>query len=215
MMKLRLFTCLALLGSLSLSACSITNVLPEPADANQIYRLSPQSDATAPYNGVLQANGLTVRIDRPNAPKALRGYDLLVSQDNNRLITIDQAQWADALPILVQRSLISHMDTRADLTGILPTSGARSAYRAHITIRNFEAKFDQGEGNAPKIIVDYLVTLSHAGSRNLIGTQSFRVENRASSNRVSDIVRSKSAANYSAMKDISDWTALSLSQISG
>lgn len=207
--------CLAMLGSLSLTACSITNVLPEPAAANNIYRLSSEVNANTSYNGSLSTNGFTVRVDRPNAAKALRGYNLLVSEDDNRLITIDNAEWADALPILIQRSFISHLDTRSDLTGILPTSGARSAYRAHITIRNFEAKFDQGEGNAPKIIVDYLVTLSHAGSRNLIGTQSFRVEDRANSNRVSDIVKSKSAANYSALKDISDWTALSLSQISG
>lgn len=212
-MKRNFILGIALIGSLGASGC-LSSLLPEPAPANNVYRLSSdlQVSETAART---QSNAHTIRIDRPNTPKALQGYDLLVSTDENRLVTIAKAEWADSLPTQIQRSFVSHLNTRSDLIGILPTSGARSTYRAHITVRNFEARFDQGEEQAPLIIVDYLVTLSNAGSRNLIGSQSFHTERRASSIRVSDIVASKSAANLNTLSDISDWMAQTLSDQNG
>lgn len=218
-MNHRFFICLAALAGFSLSACSISTILPEPAPAKQIYRLSSDAPATelAFASGPVsaQSNGYTVRVDRPNATKALRGLNLIVVQDDNRLVSIAGAEWADSLPTLVQKTFISHLDARSGITGLLPTSGARTDYRAHITIRNFEANFDQGESAAPRVIVDYLVTLSNASTRNLIGTETFRVENRANSKRVSDIVETMSGANETALRQISDWITSRLSVQAG
>ena len=217
MMKRKLFLGFVTISALSLSGC-LSLLLPEPTPANHVYRLSSDLEASATANP-LATTAVTavpsVRIDRPNAPKALQGYDLVVSTEDNKLVTIARAEWADTLPTQIQRAFISHLNMRSDLIGILPTSGARSTYRGHITIRNFEARFDQGQEAAPLIIVDYLVTLSNAGSRNLIGTQSFHVEQRAASIRVSDIVASKSAANKAILNDISDWMVQKLSSQAG
>jgi len=138
MTKRKLFFCLAMLSSLNVTACSVSNILPEPAPANKIYRLTAP-DAVMLSLDETTSNGYTVRIDRPNAAKALQGYDLLVVQDDNQLVSIEGAEWADSLPTLIQRSFLTHLDARPDFTGLLPTSGARSTYRVHITIRNFEA----------------------------------------------------------------------------
>ena len=210
MMKRKLFFATIIFTALNVSGC-ISSVLPKPADANHIYRLSDdlQASETAAVNRSEQA--FTVRIDRPNAPKALQGYDLIVVQENAKLAIIGQAEWADSLPTMIQRAFLSEMNSRSDLIGILPTSGARSDYRAHITVRHFEAKFDRGESAAPLIIVDYLVTLSDAGTRALIGTQSFHTENRSASNHVSDIVKAKSSSNRDTLEQISDWLVLKLS----
>jgi len=214
MMKRKLFLGFVTISALSLSGC-LSLLLPEPTPANHVYRLSSDLEASATANPLATTAVPSVRIDRPNAPKALQGYDLVVSTEDNKLVTIAKAEWADTLPTQIQRAFISHLNMRSDLIGILPTSGARSTYRGHITVRNFEARFDQGQGAAPLIIVDYLVTLSHAGSRNLIGTQSFHVEQRAASIRVSDIVASKSAANKAILNDISDWMVQKLSNQTG
>ena len=210
MMKRKLFLATILFTAVNISGC-LSSVLPQPAEANHIYRLSDdlQASETAVVNRIKPA--FTVRIDRPNAPKALQGYDLIVVQENSKLAIIDKAEWADSLPTMIQKSLVSEMNSRPELIGILPTSGARSKYRAHITVRHFEAKFDRGQSAAPLIIVDYLVTLSDASSRALIGTQSFHTENRSASNHVSDIVNSKSNSNRNTLEDISDWVALTLS----
>jgi ABC-type uncharacterized transport system auxiliary subunit len=111
----------------------------------------------------------------------------------------------------VQKAFVFELNSRPDLVGLLPTSGARTTYRAHLTIRHFEAQFDRGAEAAPNIVIDYLLTLSDAGSRELIGTQSFHIEQRAATKKVSDIVTSKSAANSAILKEISDWMTQKLS----
>ena len=200
-----------ILGAINTGGC-LSSLIPEPTAANHVYRLSDDLNGSntaevKPYERVL-----TVRIDRPNAPKALQGSNLIVAKANSELVIIDQAEWADNLPTLIQRSFLSELNSRSDITGLLPTSGARTEYRAHITVRNFEARFDRGEAEAPLIVVDYLVTLSDAGTRKLIGTQSFHTENRATSNRVSDIVKAKSSSNRSNLEQISNWISAMLSR---
>ena len=214
MINRKIVLSLTALAAINLASCSISTILPEPAPANTVYRLT-SAVPTAPSLAVTASNGFTVRIDRPSAAKALQGFDLLVVQDANKLVSIKGAEWADSLPTLIQRSFLSHVDARSDFTGLLPTSGARSKYRVHITVRNFEAWFDQGRETAPLIVADYLVTFSDAGTRRLIGTETFRVEDRAPSIRVSDIVTTKSAANNTLLHKISDWMALSLSRDTG
>jgi len=210
MMKRRFATAAILFAAINLGGC-LSTILPDPAPAKKIYRLSPdlQSSVTAPPQAAIKA--LTVRIDRPNAPKALQGYDLAVSPDSKRIAKIANAQWEDILPVLVQKAFVFELNARPDLVGLLPTSGARSTYRAHLTIRNFEAQFDRGEDEAPNVVIDYLITLSDAGSRELLGTQSFHIERRAASKNVNDIVDSKSAANKALLKEVSDWMAVTLS----
>lgn len=214
MIKRKLFIGLVTVSALGLSSC-LSLLLPEPKAANHVYRLSSDLEASTTASPSLSGSAHSVRIDRPNAPKVLQGYDLIVATDDNQLVTIAEAEWADTLPTQIQRAFISHLNMRSDLIGILPTSGARSTYRSHITIRNFEARFDQGQDSAPLIIVDYLVTLSDAGSRELIGTQSFHIEQRATSIRVRDIVERKSAANKAILNDISDWMVQKLSNQAG
>lgn len=210
MIKWNVFYGTMFLTAMTLSGCQ-SLLLPKPADASHIYRLSNSSNDTNTASIDRTQDAFTIRIDRPNAPKALQGNDLLVVKEDTQLAIVDKAEWADSLPTMIQRSLLSEMNGRAKLIGVLPTSGARAQYRAHITIRNFEAKFDRGEDQAPLIVVDYLVTLSNASSRKLIGTQSFRTDNRATSNRVSDIVRTKSGANQQNLEKISDWLIVTLS----
>ena len=198
------------LSAIMVSGC-LTTILPEPEEANHVYRLSGDLTASSTAVSKQSENILTVRIDRPNAPKALQGFDLVIAKENSELAIVDKAEWSDSLPTMIQRSFLSELNSRSDIIGILPTSGARSEYRAHITVRNFEAIFDRGDEQAPLIVVDYLVTLSDAGSRKLIGTQSFHSENRAVTNHVSDIVRAKSSSNRSNLERISDWIVATLS----
>lgn len=210
MMKQKLLLATITFAAINMGGC-LSLLVPEPADPNRIYRLSDDLKNTETAAVGQNEIAFTVRIDRPNTPKALQGYDLLVVKESNELAIIDKAEWADTLPTMIQRAFLSEMNKRSQLVGIFPTSGARSKYRAHITVRHFEAKFDRGEEEAPLVIVDYLVTLSDAGSRDLIGTQSFHVESRANSNHVSDIVQSKSNANRQNLENISDWLVLTLS----
>jgi ABC-type uncharacterized transport system auxiliary subunit len=210
MMKRKLAIGALLAGAINLGGC-LSLLLPDPAPAEKIYRLSPDLQTSVTAAQAYGAKALTIRVDRPNAPKALQGYDLAVSPDAKRIAKIAGAKWEDSLPTLVQKAFVFELNSRPDLVGLLPTSGARTTYRAHLTIRHFEAQFDRGAEAAPNIVIDYLLTLSDAGSRELIGTQSFHIEQRAATKKVSDIVTSKSAANSAILKEISDWMTQKLS----
>ncbi len=188
-----------LASSLILGGC-LSSVLPDPAPADVVYRLSSLGSSAVPASGAI-----VVRIDRPAVPNVLLGQSIVVSPDGTRMATAGQARWVEPVPSLLQNSFFDTLSARENITGILPTAGARTTHRAHITVRNFEARFDQGETAPPLAVVHYTVTVSDAASRDLIGTHDVRKTERAGSPSVSAIVRAQDRANHAAMEDIADW----------
>ena len=201
------YTCFAVgLMALPLSAC-VSNILPEPAPADVVYRLSTETTAVA-----ANPNAAVMRVDRPAVSKALRGQDIVISPDGRRLAVAEQARWAEALPDLIQDSMLDVLSARANLVGVLPTSGARTEYRVHLTVRNFEAHFDNGQGNAPLATVHYAVTFSNSSTRELLGTYDVRKTQRASSFSVPAIVEAQDTANLAALTEVADWMSGVLSK---
>jgi len=198
MMKLRSKMMLGALVALSLSAC--VSILPDPAPANTVYRLlTPgQSVENAP-------DAVIVRIDRPGGQNIFETRDILVSPDGRRLSMAAQAKWAEILPLMLQESLLDHMTQTPNLIGVVPSSNSRSDTRLYLTIKNFEAQFDNGEANAPLAVVKYTVTLVNASDRKLIDSYTTETTRRASEARISSIVKAMESANSSAMKDIIAW----------
>lgn len=184
---------------LGLGGC-LSSVLPEPAPADSIYRLTPISQTQQPAE-----DAMVVRVDRPTAPKVLMGQKVVVSPDGRRLAHAGQARWAQAIPDLIQSSFFDMLGTRPGIEAVLPTSGARTDTRVHLTVRNFEAQFDQGPESAPLAIVQYKATLSDAATRNLIGTYDVRKTARAYAPSVSAIVEAQDKANADALAEIADW----------
>lgn len=190
---------LSLLGSLS--AC--VSLLPEPAPADNIYRLNVARERVPQT-----ASAKVIRVDRPSASIVFETQDIIVSPDGRRLAVAGGAKWAEVIPVLVQEALVDVMGQRPNLVGVIPSSGARTNTRIHLTIKSFEARFDNGEANAPLAVVHYSVTLANAADRNFLG--SFDVEKaiRADAPRVTAIVDAMDEANKAAMNAIADWVQL-------
>lgn len=184
--------------TLILSGC--VSLLPSPAPADVVYRLSASNE------GVPQSpTAKVIRIDRPRAASVFQGQDVVVSPDGRRLASAAQARWAEAIPDMVQNSFVDVLAERAGLVGVIPSSGARTDTRVHLTIKSFEARFDQGEGAAPLAVVHYAVTLSNASNRNLLSTYDVKRTVRSSDVRVSTIVEAMDNANQQALNVIADW----------
>lgn len=183
---------------IGLSACA--SLLPDPAPADAIYRLSTASEGV-PQN----ADAKVIRIDRPKAANVFQGLDIIVSPDGRRLASASQARWAESIPDMIQNSFVDILAERAGLVGVIPSSGARTDTRVHLTIKSFEARFDQGEANAPMAVVHYAATLSNASNRNLLDTYDVKRTVRASDIRVSTIVEAMDEANQQALNAITDW----------
>lgn len=185
-------------AALTLSGCM--SLLPDPAPADTIYRLSAANE------GVPQSpDAKVIRIDRPKAASIFQGQDVVVSPDGRRLASASQAKWAESIPDMIQNSFVDILAERSGLVGVVPSSGARTDTRVHLTIKSFEARFDQGEGNAPIAVVHYAATLSNASNRNLIGTYDVKKTVRSSDIRVSTIVDAMDRANQQALTAITDW----------
>lgn len=199
-----------ILGTALMMGGCISSVLPDQQDAKKVYRLTTLSTSVTP-----SASAHIIRIDRPAASKHLSRTSIVVSPDGRRLAVASGGEWAQPIPNLVQSAFLDVISSRADLIGILPTSGARTTERVHLTIRNFEAQFDQGSERAPMAVVHYAVTLSDAGNRNLIGKYDVRKTVRANDIRVSSIVDAQDSANMAALTDIADWLASTLSAHKG
>ena len=192
--------CLSLV-SMTMAGC--VSVLPDPKPADIVYRLDTASTAVTPRD-----DAKIYRVDRPTAPSSLIRDEIVLSPDNGRTLAVaNNANWSQTIPDMVQNSLMQELATREDLIGVLPTSGARTSHRVHLTIQNFEAVFDGGTENAPVATVQYLATVSDAGTRNLVGTLTVKKTQRAGSNAVSSIVDAQGSANRAAMVEITDWLA--------
>lgn len=181
-----------------LSGC--VSLIPDAAPADVVYRLSAANE------GVAQSpTAKVIRIDRPRAASVFQGQDVVVSPDGRRLASAAQAKWAEPIPDMVQNSFVDILAQRPGLVGVIPSSGARTDTRVHLTIKSFEARFDQGEGTAPMAVVHYAVTLSNASNRNLLSTFDVKKMVRSSDIRVSTIVEAMDNANQQALNEITDW----------
>lgn len=190
-------TAMCALGASVLSACS---VLPDPAPPNIVYRLSMAGEAVTP-----DRDATVIRVDRPSAISVFNTRSIVVSPDGRRLATAAQAEWPEGTPTMLQQSLIDAFSRSSKIIGVLPQSGTRTDTRIHLTIKNFEAQFDQGESAAPKAVVAYDVTLANATDRKLISTFSTKQTVRAKAARISAIVTALESANNDAMQEIVDW----------
>ena len=190
------------ISAMTASCSSLTSFIPEPAPAKTVYRLSAsvQNETVTP-----NPDALILRIDRPTVPHPLAGNSITVSPSDDRILQASGAEWAEKVPDLIQGSVVDVLSSRSDIIGVLPISGARTELRIHLTVRNFEASYDQGENNAPLAIVRYTATLANASNRNLIGSFDVRKTERARDNRVSEIVRAQDLANTQAINSIADW----------
>ena len=192
----RVLTVLAL--SAGLSSC--ISILPDPKPAPAIYRLE---SAVTP--AVKHAKAEVIRVDRPTANQIFNTTDIVVTDNARKLSVIAGANWSEAAPVIIQSSMIDALSESSSFVGLIPTSGARTKTRLHLTIKSFEAKFDEGPERAPLAIVDYRVTYARADDRNLLGTHFVRKTVRSDSINVSAIVSAIEKANHAAMDDIVTW----------
>ncbi|NNE58369.1 MAG: hypothetical protein HKN36_09695 [Hellea sp.] len=186
------------ISALLLSSCM--SILPEPAPAKSVYRLTNTVEQVDP-----SPNALQLRVDTPSAARLLGSRQIIVSPDATRMAVAAGTEWADALPNLAQQAFIETLNGRSDIVGVIPIAGARTNYRIHMNIDHFEALFDQGETSAPMVIITYSVTLAHSGTRELLGSKKFQRTRRANSIAISSIIPAMNTANNEVLSDIADW----------
>lgn len=182
----------------SLSAC--VSILPKSDPSSSVYRLSTQAQPVEKA-----ASAQIIRVVRPSAAQAYNSRDIVVTKDGQKLSRIAEARWSQQTPDMIQNAMIDRLERTPQFIGLAPTSGAQTQTRLHLSVKNFEANFDNGSASAPLAVVQYRVTYVRAEDRSLLGTHSVRKTVRADSINVSSIVAAIEQANNAAMDDVVQW----------
>ncbi len=194
-----IYRSLVILGvSVGLSGC--LSLLPSPKLAPSVYRLSTNVDPVK-----ASANAEIIRVSRPSSTRIFNTSDIVVTMDGQKMSAVANASWSEATPVMIQGAIIDALSGSAQFIGLAPSSGAKSETRVHLTIKNFEANFDNGSGSAPLAVVQYSVTYASSDDRKLLGTHIVRETRRADSIKVSSIINAMETANQAAMVDIVNW----------
>ena len=118
---------------IALSGCAslLSSVVPEPAPANTVYRLSASTQDTVVTP---TADAIVLRVDRPTVPRPLAGSEITVSPSGDRILAASGAEWAEKVPDLIQGSIMDVFSSRPNIIGVLPVSGARTELRIHLSV---------------------------------------------------------------------------------
>ena len=134
-MMSRIFLTLTL--SASLAAC--VSVLPNTAPASAVYRLST---SVQPIEKTSTAQ--IIRVVRPSVTQLYNANKIVVTKDGQRLSTIAEAKWSEATPDMLQSAMIDSLENSSQFIGLAPTAGAQAETKLHLSVKNFEASFDNG-----------------------------------------------------------------------
>jgi cholesterol transport system auxiliary component len=172
-----------------------------PPPAAKLYVLKATLPAPAP--GPKVAWALTVQT--PESGAGLAGERIAILRPPAILDYYAASAWADPLPAMVQAALLEAFETSARLAAVARDSdGTQSDYILSTDLRDFEARYDQGEG-APLAVVRLGVRLIQARTRKVAGYVEIAKEARASANTVDAAVAALGNAFSAVLADLVVW----------
>lgn len=197
-MKSRTLSLGVALATLFLTACS--GLLPK-ATPFDVYRL-PVPAATAS-----SATGVTwqLRIDTPDAPRALAGPRINVIHDGTRVSVYAGARWAEAVPQLVRDRLIAAFRTDGRVPMVSSDDddlGADFTLGSHLDA--FQAEY--ASAPAPAVTVRLDAWLLPNGASKPVANHRFAVTVPATGSAVPDVVSAFGKASDELAADVIAWT---------
>jgi cholesterol transport system auxiliary component len=201
MMRRRLLLCgLPLL----LSGCG--SILPKPAPAPPLYRLTALPAAAPPAGPPIDAQ---LMVDPPVAPAELDSARIALDRGADRFDYFANAAWTDRVPGMVETLLIESLENAARIRVV----GSQAAdFRPDATlstsIRRFQAVY---AGEAPPTVEVWLdCRLTRSSDFSVLAVRSFRGSSVASANDMAAIVAAFDAALHQALAELPAWVATAL-----
>lgn len=195
-MTSKLLVSAALATTVALSGC--VSLFPK-AKPVQIYSFRSANAAAA-----VSAPTVTVLRAPTTFPRA-SANDRIYTRTGTEAAYIEGARWSAPAQILFDEAMSASFDRS---TARLATRGeiGPSDATLRVEVRTFAADYVDGQGTAPKAIVEVRASLTSAKDRDLVKAQSFRSEKPAADNRVGAIVDAYNAAVDDVLGQIVGWT---------
>ncbi|GAA0545080.1 cholesterol transport system auxiliary component [Rhizomicrobium palustre] len=188
---------LSSLATAGLAGCADIVGPPEPP---KLYRLSPRF-AAVPGPSVPWA----LSVLRPETAGSFETERLVLTRPPSGLDFYANTAWSDRTPNLIQTALVEAFEASGRIAQVARDSdGIRADYLLNTDLRDFEARYDQGEG-APLAVIRLAVRLMETRGRRIVGTAVFAKEVRASANTVDAVVAAHTEAFSGLAADLVPW----------
>jgi len=182
--------------ALALSGC--ISLLPKSKPA-QLYRFGLPAAEVVPREGtvgVFQSNGLF-----PNEASG----DRILTMDHGKAAYVAQSRWVAPAGVLWTQAVQGAFDAdpgrvRLNVRG----QAGKSEYVLRLDVRSFEARYENGVGSAPTIVVRVRGVMSKM-DMSKVTEQIFEVKAPASDNRVGAIVTAYDKAVTDVLGQIVTW----------
>lgn len=184
-------------SGLFLAGCAdVIGPLPEP----KLYVLAPK---LAPVPG--PAVPWSLAVERPGADSNLDSERIVLTRPPAEADFYANAAWTDQVPALVQNKLVEAFESSGRIASAARDGdGIRSDYILKSDLRDFEARYDQGEG-APLAVVTLAVKLVETRGRRIADAAVFSKQSRASANAIVPAVSAMTEAFSEVMADLVPW----------
>jgi len=179
------------------------SLLPE-IETRTLYRLdSPVLALDA--SGAVDAR--TVIVSRIDAPRGL-AHDRIALRRSGAVAYMAGAAWLTPAPQLLHAAVVDAFHaTEPRISPVRVEDGVDARYRLDLSLRHFEAVYDQGDSAAPLVQVTLLARLIDRETRSLGAVRTISASRRASTNRQGSIIDAFSAAANAAAEELAVWTA--------
>ena len=187
-------------GASALFVAGCSDIVGPPPSA-KLYVLKPKLPNALPGSKVTWA----LSIPSPAAAAGLDSDRIAILRPPASLDYYAGSAWADPLPSLVQSTELEAFDASGRISAVSRDSdAAQSDYILSTDMRDFEARYDQGEG-APLAVVRLGVRLVESRTRKIAGYNSIAKEVRASANAIDAAVDALSAALSEVLAELVPW----------
>jgi phospholipid/cholesterol/gamma-HCH transport system substrate-binding protein len=143
-------------------------------------------------------------------PTAILAFDtqkILIRAADGTFSSVEDAQWADNLPKLMQARILQSFENAQQLSAVSrPSDQLEGAYRLELGIRNFQITLTP----APVAVVEFSARLLD-GKGNVVSAHLFKASAPAKSAQAPDAVAALDAAFAQAAQELVIWTVGSIS----
>ena len=192
------------LGSvLLLSTGACTPFVLTRRNPPSLIRLTPKTT----FDDGLPALDQRLLIEPPTAASGLNTTRIALRPDPLGLDFFADVQWVEVLPVMVQVLLLESFDASGTFDVLsLESTGLRPDFVLRVSIREFQAEYDEGSAQPPLVNVHLQVRLLRMPRRESLATFSARETVRAAGRPVDEVILAFDEAFGRVQRRIVGWT---------
>lgn len=191
---------------LLLGGCSGLLTSRQPAPVTYVLRPTIAA-ATASAPGSASSSAPSLQVQRVAVAPGYARDEILLTQPDRRLDIYAASRWPDALPVVVERTVVDALRQRGAWSVVHDAAAPFTAdHLLRVTVRRFDAEYPAA-GGPPTVRVVLDATLARRGERTVLAAFTVEGSAVAAEDRMSAIVAAFERASGEALGALADRAA--------